>query len=83
MNDKKKIKKLAKESLEDKWYPLKRGDKGISVRDGCAFCKNIKKKGCKSCYIEKIEPNFCMFLSEKDIDYIIKFLEQLTKFGEL
>lgn len=84
MNDKKKIKKLAKKCLIEKWYPLKRGDKSILISDDCAFCKNIKKKGsCDNCYIDILIPNFCMYLSKRNINDVIETLEQLAEFGEL
>ena len=81
MNEKKKIKKLAKECLKDKWYPFKRGEEGIQISDSCAFCEEYIN--CWRCYIEKIIPDFCMRMSIKNIDYVIEILEQLANFGEL
>lgn len=74
-----KIKKLAKESLEDKWYPLKRGDKGVHISDSCAFCKEFGD--CRNCYIEKTIPGFCFNIPKENIDNVINFLEHLVKFG--
>lgn len=81
--DKKRIKKLAKESLENKWYKIRDGKDGISISDDCSFCKDNNGNGCHWCYIERIEPDFCLFIVNHTTEYIIDFLEQLAKYGEL
>lgn len=79
--NKKKIKSLAKESLEKKWYKIRDGVYGVSFSDTCSFC--IDANGCNYCYIDTIIPNFCLELIDNTTEDTIKVLEQLAKYGEL
>ena len=81
------IKKLAKESLENKWYPILRDKENApSPNDRCAFCHFINKTGgsCQICYIERLIPDFCVDILDKySIADVVRILEQLVKFGDL
>lgn len=92
--DKKIIKKLAIESLKDKWYPLREGNCTTNIGDSCSFCVNTKEKRkiikrkteedhCAICYIEMLVPNFCYDLGGRGIDEVIEVLEKLAKYGKL
>ena len=45
--EKKKIKKLAKKTLEDKWYPIKRCEGRIELISNCAFCDDSVERWSK------------------------------------
>jgi len=85
--DKEIIKKLAKKSLKEKWYPIIKGEKeALRINDYCAFCDYIDEKDgiCKDCYINRLIPDFCLEIDEHySPKEIVNILEQLAKFGEL
>lgn len=62
------IKKLAKESLENKWYPIAKELKNApNIEAHCAFCHFIDEVGssCPTCYIERLIPDFCVDIMDK------------------
>ena len=92
--DIKNIKKLAKKSLKKKWYPLRKGKKGIRRGDNCAFCEDLESKRetikrrsgedyCSICYIDILMPGFCIEINYRVISSVIKVLEQLAENGIL
>ena len=90
--DKKEVQKLAKKSLKEKLYPLRKGKKDIRRDDHCAFCEDIKVRRetikrrsgeayCSICYIDILMPGFCFEISHRVISSVIKVLEQLSEYG--
>ena len=81
------IKRLAKESLEKKWYPLRRGDDKVHISDDCAFCIDARERDessiCSTCYLSSMEPDICKGITLDNIEETILSLEQLAEFGEL
>ncbi len=93
MNEIDKIKELAKETLEKKWYPLSKGATHISANDKCCFCQDKKERHsenehfCKGCLILKYNMHICNIIdgcmSTEDVEYIVSQLEQLAEKGVL
>ena len=90
MGGRERIKKLAKKSLEEKWYPIQKIPRPLTYMDldhDCAFCYDAKirdkKNPCKVCYISKMTPNICNDMSVNNVDKVIKLLEQLAENGEI
>lgn len=92
--DKEIIKKLAKKSLKEKWYPLREGDDTIDKRIDCSFCFDVEERRkiierkteeeyCAICYIEILIPCFCYDIDERSIEETIAVLEKLAEYGEL
>lgn len=92
--DKERIKVLAKESLRDKWYPLRKKEKTeeIDVTDlngACAFCSDADLRersemdACGICYIPKMTIDICDLMEIDNVERVIELLEQLAKNGEL
>lgn len=92
----KEIKKLAKETLKKKWYPLKKGVFDIDANDPCVFCNDassrretFSEKSCEVCYIGKYKNILCNLIylgmeeKPKEFDNIIEKLEILAKRGKL
>ncbi len=85
--DKERIKELAKESLEDKWYPIQRG-KMFALSSDCAFCSDAKRRDhngtcCSVCYIPKMTIDICNIMDSHNVDEVIELLEQLAENGEI
>ena len=77
MNDKKIIKKLAKESLKTKWKVMKKErnleDKTVIISDDCAFC--IYYHTCQDCALD--DSGLCSTLDYLEINTIIKRMSDL------
>jgi len=98
MSDKEEIKRLAKKTLEEKWYPALE-DYSIDVSDSCAFCYDAEKRkredplsepwyaNCHFCLINKYSDILCgeiyTDMPREEKLVIIKHLEKLAKDGEL
>ena len=90
---KKRIKKLAKKSLKEKWYPIRDGKKGVNRGDDCAFCidankrsgnkKHPRRGACSVCYCPRFICNQIGGKNDVGIDTTIKRLEQLARKGKL
>jgi len=86
--DIKKIKKLAKKTLEEKWYPIQKGV-NISLANDCAFCREAHKRAgkkansCDVCYIPEMKVDICMIMNRYNTMEVIELLEQLAEFGEI
>ena len=87
-----KIKKLAKQTLAEKWYPIQKGSTKHKKWHKCSFCIDTKKKNgislevkdfCANCYIYQISPVLCEDISNQNTNEIISRLEQLAEFGEI
>ncbi len=93
MSEIEEIKRLAKETLEKKWYPLSKETGYISANDPCCFCQDKKerhpenKNFCKGCLILKYDMHICNIIdggmSTEDVEYIVSQLEQLAEKGKL
>ncbi len=86
--DRKIIKKLAKETLKKKWYPIQKGFNLISFADDCAFCREAGKRAldaniCDICYIPEMKVDICMIMNKYNTREVIELLEQLAEFGEI
>lgn len=91
--ERKIIKRLAKESLNEKWYPIQKGLS--SDRAGnCAFCDDLEQRRfktprktdddyCSICYLDIIEPHYCNNIGEKSIVEVIRFLQHLKRYGRV
>ncbi len=83
MNDKKIIKKLAKESLKTKWKVMKKErnleDKTVIISDDCAFC--IYYHSCQACALN--DSDLCNALGHLGINIIIKILKKIKRTGKI
>ena len=98
MSEIEEIKRLAKETLEKKWYPINAG-KDICFTSECSFCHDKEERDrsepdieiytafCTGCLIQKYNNKICdiikLKMNTKDIAYIITQLEQLAEKGVL
>lgn len=85
---KRKIKKLAKETLKNKWYLIRDGE-NIGFSSDCAFCHDArerakyKQSACAICYIPKMSIDICHQIPKISVESIIELLEQLAKHGQI
>lgn len=88
----KEIKRLAKKSLEEKWYPLDIDKAKLEEWvSNCAFCVDGKVRQynnefrCKRCYLNDLPicDSIDEWHKEKDKSVIIKALEELAETGKL
>ena len=92
MSEIEKIKELAKETLEKKWYPIRDGQ-DIDRYGSCSFCIDAGERrepfgySCEICYLVKwngkeLIKSICDDIDNEN-DKVIKKLEQLVKTGVL
>ena len=90
--DRERIKELAKESLEYKWYPIQKGEITTDLDENCSFCEDSRLKStnhaCEKCYLLKYHYDFiCAIIWDdmtfNEIEFVVRKLEELAKTGEL
>lgn len=92
MMSKKEIKRLARKSLEEKWYPIDEKAYNINSWTGdCPFCVDAKErtKGegsiCNVCYITNLPICYTIgdWYDRHNKKVVVKALEELAETGEL
>ncbi len=90
--DREEIKELAKETLKEKWYPIQKREITSGFGDSCCFCtdsrENSNVSGCEKWLLLKYKYDFICGevwdnITTEEIDWVIGYLEELAKTGEL